>query len=397
MDKKVNKSQINIFLLISVLLLTFCVLKVLRGSDTNSTAVGGIWNYISLLYYPLTVFALFRTEHTIRAVFVAPTLYVFIAVISALLNFVDALDKNAAYNFLMIPYFLLLFITFYCYSCDNKAGQNIVLLAFFICLAINLITIIKYQFGGAQRPLASDIYFSLCLFPFVLMISKSRKIKTLAIVGMFFAVFFSNKRTGIIAFIIAFIIYKLIDEYVKNSYNGVWLIKYIVLTAIVLFAFYYVGSYFDNRYDLGIFARLEKLQEDGGSGRVDIYSAIWNQYQNSSFLEKLLGHGMFATNRLTGFNAHNDFLEALYDYGIFAFVCIVCFYFCLIKQAIVMVTRRSPYAAAFSASIILGLFLSLFSFFLVFYTYVTGIVAFWGYCLSMEKRRLCQSDITTLK
>ena len=74
MDKKVDKLQNNIFLLISVLLFAFCVLKVLRGSDTDSTAVGGIWNYISLLYYPLAFFALFQTEHTVRAVFVAPTL-----------------------------------------------------------------------------------------------------------------------------------------------------------------------------------------------------------------------------------------------------------------------------------------------------------------------------------
>ena len=395
MDKKVDKLQNNIFLLISVLLFAFCVLKVLRGSDTDSTAAGGIWNYISLLYYPLAFFALFQTEHTVRAVFVAPTLYVLIAVFSSVLNFSGTLDKNSAYNFLMIPYFLLVFITFYCFSGDNKKGQYIILLAFFICLAINLTTILKYQFGAAERPLASDIYFSLCLLPFVLMISKNKKIKMLAIIGMFFAVFFSNKRTGLIAFVLAFIVYKLIDEYINNPQNIVRLIKSIVLTAIILLAFYYVGSYFDNKYDFRIFARLENLTEDGGSGRIEIYSAIWREYKNSFFLDKLIGQGLFATNSLTGFNAHNDFLEVLYDYGIFAFVCIVCFYFSLINQAIVMFRRRSPYAAAFAASIVIGLFLSLFSYLLAFFTYTAGIAAFWGYCLSMEKERICMSENLT--
>lgn len=56
-----------------------------------------------------------------------------------------------------------------------------------------------------------------------------------------------------------------------------------------------------------------------------------------------------------------------------------------------MLRSRSPYAAAFSASIVLGLFLSLFSYMLVYYTYVTGLVAFWGYCLALEKERLSSS------
>lgn len=391
MDKKVDKSQNNTFLLISALLFAFCVLKVLRGTDTASTATGGIWNYISLLYYPLAFLAVFKTTHTVGAIFLAPTFYVIIATLNAVINFNGALDQSTAYNFLMLPYFLLLFVTFYCYSRNNTKGNHIILLTFLICLAVNLLTVLKYQIGGAGRPLASDIYFSLCLFPFALVISKNKKIKMLAIVGMFLAVFFSNKRTGLIAFVIAFIVYKLIDEYVNNPQNIVRLIKSIVFTAIILLAFYYAGNYFDNKYDLGIFARLENLQEDGGSGRNEIYSTIWNEYKNSSFLDKLIGHGMFSTNSLTGFDAHDDFLEVLYDYGIFALICLVWFYICLIKKSINMLRSRSPYAAAFSASIVLGLFLSLFSYMLVYYTYVTGLVAFWGYCLALEKERLSSS------
>ena len=211
-------------------------------------------------------------------------------------------------------------------------------------------------------------------------------------IGMFLAVFFSNKRTGLIAFVIAFVVYILIDEYINGRNNALKLIKSLLLTVAVLLAFYYLGRYFDNKYYLGIFARLENLQEDGGSGRAEIYSTIWNEYKNSSFLDKLIGHGMFSTNSLTGFNAHVDFLEVLYDYGIFALICLVWFYICLIKKSINMLRSHSPYAAAFSASIVLGLFLSLFSYMLVYYTYVTGLVAFWGYCLALEKERLFSNE-----
>lgn len=395
MNKKTTASDnVRIFVFIAFLLFAFCVLKVLRGSDTSSNATGGIWNYISLLYYPLTIFALIRTTHTLKAVFVTSLLYIITALITAIFNFNGALDINTVYNFLMIPYFWLVFVSFYCYADHNKLGYNIIVFAFFVCLLLNLMTIIKYQFGGAERHLASDIYYSLGLFPFVLVMTKNKRIKTVAVLGMFFAVFFSNKRTGIIAFIIAYVVFKLVSEKVSNANNFLNALKTVLIIAVILLAFYYAGRYFDNKFALGIFERLERLQDDGGSGRDKIYAAIWQEYKDSGFAEKIFGHGMYATNALTGFNAHNDFLEVLYDYGVFAFIFIICFYLSLIRHCVNMVKQASPYAAAFSASIVIGLFLSMFSFMLVYFTYVTPIVAFWGYSLSMEKHRLIKFETT---
>lgn len=386
MEKETDRSQKNMFIFISVLLLAFCVTKILRGGNVGSTETGGIWNLISLAYYPLAFFALFRKEHSLKTVFTAPAVYVFFTLLSVIINFTGAPDINSIYQILMIPYFLLVFVVFYCYSCENKKAHYIILIAFFACLLLNLINVVEYQFFGAKRALASDIYYSLSLFPFALLLTKKKLIKILAVSGMFFAVFFSNKRTGIIAFVIALIIYIVVNVYVNNPRNFANTIKSLILVAVIILALYYAGRYFDNKYDLGIFARLENLREDGGSGRTEIYSAIWKAYQNSSFFDKIIGHGLFATNSLTGFNAHDDFLEILYDYGIFALIIIVVFYFALFTKCVNMVRKRSPYAAAFSASLIIGVFLSLFSYFIVYYTYVTCSMAFWGYCLAMDKR-----------
>ena len=87
-------------------------------------------------------------------------------------------------------------------------------------------------------------------------------------------------------------------------------------------------------------------------------------------------------------HAHNDFLEVMYNYGIIAFFCIVGFYLSMISQAVRMIRYRSHYAPAFAFSVVIGFTLGMFSYFLIFYTFVTGIVSFWGYTLKMEDSRL---------
>ena len=103
----------------------------------------------------------------------------------------------------------------------------------------------------------------------------------------------------------------------------------------------------------------------------------------------VFGHGMNTAGKIGGAGqAHNDFLEILYNYGILPFVSVVVFYLSLIVEGIRLVRRESPYAAAFAFSLIVGLFLAMFSYFTIYYTYVTCIMAFWGYAMAMENKRL---------
>ena len=389
-DIRFEKKNSRVFLLLTMMLSIFCIMKVLRGIDTDSTEAGGIWNYISVLYYPIFLWAVIRTrKYRLKPLFVSGIVYIVFAMFSAIANFSAQLNIVTVYEFMMIPYALLVFLTFYLCSDSSRSGHNIILIGYFVCLVLNLISIFQYRFVGAEQAMESDIYFSLGLFPFALQLLKG-KIKRIIIILMeFLAVFMVNKRTALISFGVALVAYLLIYSWINEKNKVSAILKSIVMATIVAYVFYKVSIYIDLKYDMNIYNRLFNIMEDGGSGRTDIYQRVWTAFKDSSFVEKLFGHGMNAAGKVGGAGyAHNDFLEVLYNYGVFAFVSVAVFYVSLIAQGIKLTKRRSPYAASFIFSLIIGLFLAMFSYFLIYYTYVTCIMAFWGYVLALEKKRI---------
>lgn len=384
-----KKQKNTFFLLVTIMLSVFCVLKVLRGSDTGSTASGGFWNYISLFYYPvfLLVFEV-KAKYRVKTIFVSSLLYVLLTFFAALLNTTIQFDVLKIYQFLMIPYSILVFWTFYLCSDKSDIGEKIILWGYFACLGLNLYSILRFRFAGADQAMESDIYFSLGLLPFALQLLKNKKVKIVIIVSEFFAVFMVNKRTALISFAIGLVIYLLIDSWTNEKRKFGTTLKTIIMATISVVLFYGISKYIDDKYEMNIYYRLFRLAEDGGSGRDVLYERIWEGFKNSSFAEKMFGHGMNTAGQIGGAGqAHNDLLEILYDYGVFAFASAVVFYLSLIVEGIRLVKRKSPYAATFAFSLVIGLFLAMFSYFLIYYTYVTCIMAFWGYVMAMEHKR----------
>lgn len=386
-----NQKKRGRFFWSALLLTLFCILKVMRGADTNSVQQGGIWNYISLLYYPFFILYLIKiSSFRVKLVFVAPLIY---SIWSMLVSFRFSTSISVIYAYLMIPYFFLVFSVFY-FSAENSIhGEKLIVATYIICLAINIWTIIIYLFFEANRAVASDIYYSLCMLPFVLVILKNSKIKNLLLILQFITVFLANKRTGLIGFIFGYIVYYLLMQNSKKS--RVVAFRNILILAVVGILFYNISYYFDQKLGLNIYYRLMRLSEDGGSGRETIYNLVWENYKNSSLFAKLFGHGLNTAGSVGGAgHAHNDFLEVLYNFGITACICLILFYIALFGEASKMAKCRSPYAPAFTMSLVIGFLLSMFSYFLIYYTYVTCSMAFWGYILAMERRRLLHTVTT---
>ncbi len=384
---KKDKVNMGMLMLISVMLLVFCVSKVLRGANTASTTEGGFWNYISLLYYAVVVYGILkRRVFKIRAVFVWSMIYCVVAMSFAFSHGSVMSNKSQLYNFLMIPYFFLVFVSFYLFSAENRKTEKIILLAYIVCLFINALTTILYLGFGNLRAMANDVYFSLCLMPFALLFIKNKFFKTAIVVLQFFVSFLANKRAGFIALCIGLVVYYLVEanNSPKNKLSRVF--GRIILIAASIFLLYRISYYIDSTFDYGLYDRLDRLIDDGGSGRSAMYTAIWNSFWSSNWFQILFGHGMNTAGDVVGAGrAHNDFLEVMYNYGIIAFFCMAGFYLSMIFHAVRMIRHRSHYAPAFAFSIVIGLTLSMFSYFLIFYTFVTGIVSFWGYALKMEK------------
>lgn len=390
MYERTNKNSERGFIIISVLLFLFCFLKVLRGANTSSTAEGGIWNYISLLYYVFAVCAVFKQRvFKVKAVFVAPLIYCIISMGLSLASGSVSLNQSSIYIFLMIPYFFLVFVSVYLYSSENPKAEKILLSAYLVCLAVNAYTTIAFLVFGRARAVASDVYFSLCLLPFALLFVKNKYFKIAIVTAQFFVSFLSDKRTGFVALCLGLVLYYLIEARNSDIINFPKVFGRIISIVIAMVVLYRISYYIDANFGYGLYNRLNSMIEDEGSGRGAMYIAIWNSFLNSDWLQKLFGHGMNTAGDIVGAGyVHNDFLEILYDYGLIAFLCIVSYYFSIIREAITMIKRKSPYASAFAFSVVVGLSLSMFSYFLIFYTFVTCIAAFWGYVLRMENDRL---------
>ena len=389
MNIKLRKKDID-SILIAFLFAIFCITKMVRGSISTTTVQGGIWNYISLLFYPLFLYGLLSRKLFIHGFAVWGILYALTALMIALF-YTSSLTQSSVYNVLMVPYSFLVFSVFFFFSEDSAKMYRIIELSFWVCFLINLFAIARYQLGDySHRPQASDIYYTLGLYPFILIGDKKRKtwiVSALVVI----ATFLSDKRTGIIALAVALAVFAFIKTYVSGGDIGRKLRVIIVVSISIVLAFY-VCRYLDNRYKLGVFARIERLNADGGSGRRELYRLVWNNYRNSNIIQKIFGHGVYATSSICGILAHDDFLEVLYDFGLFAFIFFCAFYYSLISNLIKMIKCKSPYAPALAVSIFTGLSLSLFSYMLVYYTYSTVYVAFWGYCFSLEEKRLLREE-----
>lgn len=382
------------FIIVSLMLCAFCVLKVFRGANTSVTTEGGIWNYISLFYYITAIWGILRTRTLkVKAIFVAPLLYSILSVLLALGTGSASFSTSKIYTLLMIPYFFLVFVSFYFYSDSNPKAEKIILFAYLACLLVNIYTIVAFLLFGYARALANDIYFSVCLFPFALQFVKHKGWKMVLIVAQFSVTFLSNKRAGFIALCIGFILYFLLEVKNNDQSNFIKVVCRVPLLVAMVYGFYHVSYYIDSTMNFGIYDRLNRVSTDQGSGRSKMYSKVWQAICESDWIEVLFGHGMNTAGKVAGAGyAHNDYLEVLYDYGVFPFVCIVIFVLLIICQAIKMIKRRSPYAPAFTMSVVIGITLSMFSYFLVFYTFVTCIMAFWGYAIKMESLRLSKRN-----
>lgn len=124
---------------------------------------------------------------------------------------------------------------------------------------------------------------------------------------------------------------------------------------------------------LNILERMSRIKDDGGSGRNVMYLQIIDGMKQSTLLEWIIGHGFGRTVDVLIIHdtAHNDFLEILYNYGLFPMIMFILFYLHIIREGINMWRKRYEYAGVYMGAIVISLLLSLLSTYCVSYAYVT--------------------------
>lgn len=217
----------------------------------------------------------------------------------------------------------------------------------------------------------NSLYFGLCLLPIVF-ITKNTWFRVLSIGISTVNVVVSGKRAALLVLVLGFVL-PLLTEFSGKQKDRA--LKTVIVGTVVVLLVY---SYINARYDITIFDRINSISEDGGSGRTEIYEEVWNSFKDSSFLQKLFGHGFNSVSltSLVGTSAHNDFLEVLYDYGIVGLVIYLSIIKKLISYSRLLYKKQSQFAPVFFCALIIFLILSMFSHLIIYPTYIVFLLLF---------------------
>lgn len=372
------KYQRNIgYLLLLLLGAALILLKVWRGLLFHTDQQGGIWNIIQVFFVGTGVLCLFSKTKTFMSlpcirVYVWFFLYVWFLSLFTFLG--GKFDIPHIFGFLVVPYGVMILLTFYTvgYKANIRQYSWVLGITFLVLFYIMFTKWRAYNlFIIDSNGATADVYYLVGLLPIALLYTP-QKFKIVPFLLAFIVVVMSSKRGALVAMALMLVVYFFFTGRQRNGKRSSVVIR-VVLFLFAIAIVYYVVMRMVGAYDLNIFDRMEKLEDDGGSGRADRWGIIINAYSNNSnFFQLLFGHGKGSVIKLVGGHAHNDFFEFLYEYGLFAFIFYVAFYVLLFKEIVRMYKMKYVYAREFACSVVVALCMSMFSFYAVDCTHITS-------------------------
>src|SRR5690606_31133978 len=127
--------------------------------------------------------------------------------------------------------------------------------------------------------------------------------------------------------------------------------------------------------------RFENIETDRGSGRLEIYSQVINNFAQSPPELKLIGHShnMVRPSTSLSLSAHNDYLETLYNHGVVGFILLLSFAWILLKRTYRLYTQKSKYFISYMTAFVVFLFMTMISHIILYPTYIVFLVSYLGY------------------
>ena len=196
--------------------------------------------------------------------------------------------------------------------------------------------------------------------------------------------FASFKRGGILAFGCGLLAYLFVKEILIGRKFTKLIFFVIAIMALVL-VFIVVDNALDNLFT----ERFMNIKDDGGSGRDQVWATTWRMIQQSEFEHLLFGHGhnSVLTNSPLRLSAHNDFLECIYDFGLFGSLFYFLLHISLMRQIFRNIRLRNPEAAIMAFTYSFFLILSLMSHVLI-YPWLAFMGLSWGMGCAGERKAL---------
>ncbi|MBP5456272.1 MAG: O-antigen ligase family protein [Paludibacteraceae bacterium] len=363
----------KIYILTLLSLAAFLIMKVQRGFSASEEQ-GGLWNIIQGIYAVFGLYQCFKLKDSCLRFSMIRRYKTFVFTIWVMSFFVMLFTidfgVNSLFRFIMIPDGFLCFMVFYRIGLTNDIRKYpyILYITFLIIVYILYTSMRTYYYVlDDDKGAVADVYYIVGLLP-IIFIYTPKKLRILPFLLTSIAVMMSGKRVGFLALSVILVLYFLSND---SDYRKSFISKLLVFVTLFSVLYFVVVS-FSEMFDLQMFERLERLEEDGGSGRAEKWEAVWNVTSSEqSIWPLLLGHGYGAAyNQLRG-HVHNDFLEFFYNYGVIAFVLYISFFVSMVRECILMYHIHFTYAREFMVAVVISIFLAMFSFYAIDCTHIT--------------------------
>lgn len=350
MIKRKTIETLYLMVVLIVLALYGCVTMLdgdnTAGLETGLTPLVSAFTFVVLFPFVLFVFPAFLGKKEHGSLLRRYTIFNIYALFIILL-----MPNGANLNgtlFTMLKTLLPFLVTLVFYAYVKRNGLTNVLM--WGCFVLQLVLVIQYirlyevanQVDSAHIGVA---YYPLLLLP-VLLLHPSKIIRYASIAIVMVVLFSSMKRGGLLAFVLAMVAYIVLQSRVQSR-NKLFGLFFVLISFFVLGgALWWLSTSGDNY----VFERIMNIQEDQGSGRVDVWMTTWSMIMNSDPIGFVFGHGYLAVLKDSPLYlaAHNDWLEFFYDYGLLGLVLYFSIYivwvglfFKLIKEKAVVVPAMS--------------------------------------------------------
>lgn len=385
-----TKERISSLLFFGYLILAavFLIMKMIRGFS-GSDEVGGIWNVIQLFFVASGIVALFLKDKTFMsfrcvAIYLVFFLYIWFLSLFSIPN--GRMTVSQIFSFATIPYGVLVLIVFYSVSIKTDIKQHwwILMAAFYVITVILFVAMRDFRVLSGDQGALADVYYVVTVLPLALLYTPKR-LKLIPFILASVVVAMTGKRGAFLAMGLVMVVYFLLPIYEdrnKASRTSNMFIRLVTFVFIFVIVWYVINGAV-GQFSLNIFDRLDRMEEDGGSGRMDRWLLISDLLSGeSNAINLLFGHGSGAVVRLIGGHAHNDFLEFFYNYGFFAFLMYVSFFVSMIIEGLRMYRNKYIYAREFVCSVGIAICMSIFSFYAIDCTHITASSICFGLILA---------------
>jgi O-antigen ligase len=261
-----------------------------------------------------------------------------------------------------------------CYSYSYRYGREnstfyLIALTILACAVSYVSIYMTYNVLG-ERGHFGVAYYALYLLPLALA-SDKRWLRIISIIIISIIIISSVKRGGLLALAIGMFVYLYVSRMVSDKSLKASIILYLYLIVMAVFLYFLIQYLGDD-----IIERFMDSDDDTGSGRLDIWESLYRRLKTQDITLWIFGNGHLATTVYSWENlsAHNDFLEIVYNYGIFNLFIYVCFLFSASTYTIRAIRNKDQLAPCLAMFLTIFLILSMISIIVLSHTLTLSMI-----------------------